>query len=211
MPQAIRPNDSTTRTPPAGRNLPAIVGQTTMHGCMDETTPVAADYVQCQAGSIGDALVVELGSPSPTPGNDFNHIIGVCASKDSADGAAVGLVCELRQSYVSESDLGTLIATVVCANVPATVDTYYRYRLTSTEAALITDYTALQLRFTTINGRGGAPRACRLHWGGVQLPDASDPSADAHFTPEELRRKGLGLAIVQESDRRSTGSTTRPF
>ena len=291
MPQVIRPDTSTTRTPPAGHSVPAIVGQTTMHGCMDETAPVAADYVQCQVGSVGDALVVELATPSPVPTNDYNHIIGCSISKDGSGGAAVGTVCELRQGYNSETaaadstadldedldatetvvtvtdgsvfaagdviqieseemiiasiatnDLtvtrgtggttatthpapvtgqaatnvydvnqGSLIASFVCADCPTTVDTYYRYRLTTAEASRITDYADLQLRFTSINGRGGAPRALRLHWAGLEVPTATDPKKQAHLTTEELRRSQHGLAVTQESDRRSTGSTTRPF
>ena len=286
MPQIIRPDASTTRTPPAGRHLPSVRGQTTMHGCMDETAPVAADFTQCDAGSVGDALVVELASPSPTPGNDFNHVVGVCASKDSSGGAAVGFVCEFRQGYtndtaasdstanldealdttetvvtvtdgtvfaagdviqidseemiitsIASNDLtvtrgtggtsatehltgrdvfdvnqGSLIVTFVCADVSDTVGaSFYRYRLSTTEAARITDYTDLQLRFTSLNGRGGAPRSCRLHWAGVELPAAGDPSAHRKLTPEESRREFAGLSIHQESDRRPTSTTARPF
>lgn len=284
MPQVIRPDASTTRTPPTGHSLPAIRGQTTMHGCMDEVAPVAADYTECGLGSVGDVLVVGLGDPTTTPAHDRNHVVAFCASKDASGGAAIAMVCELRQGYNSEGDTtstttldgaltatatsvavvdgsvfavndvirvegermlitaisvntltvtrgvqgtvavahitgltvfdineGLLVASFVGANIPSTVDTYFRYRLTDTEAARITDYTDLQLRFLTLNARGGAPRACRLHWAGCALPNIGDRNEDSNLTPEETRRKHIGLGVVQESDGRTTGSTIRPF
>ena len=92
MPQTIRPDASTTRTQATLSPLPAVRGQTTMSGCMDEPHPAGADYTECGLGSVGDVLVVGLGNPSPTPGHDFNHIIRVCGSKRSSGGSAVGLV-----------------------------------------------------------------------------------------------------------------------
>ena len=210
MPQIIRPDASTTRTAPGRHgNVPSVRGQSTMHGCMSSTGPASADRTECLAGSVGDVLVVGLGNPGTTPDNDYNHILRVCASKDASGGAAVGFLCELRQGYASETSLGTLIASLVCADAPATVDNYYRYRLTVAEAALITDYTDLHLRFVSTNARGGAPRSARLHWAEVELPNLGDGASDQHFSSEELRRKERGLAVTQESDRRTTGSTSR--
>ena len=228
MPQIIRPDADTTRL--ARRHLgqtrdssaaleslpyvdsgqtPSLRGTTSMNAIMSGTAPVSANYIDCPLGSYGDVFVVGLGNPETTPNDDYNHIIRVVASKDSSGGAAVGVVCELRQGYTSETSLGTLIASFVCTDAPATVDTYYRYRLTTTEAALITDYTDLQLRFVTLNARGGAPRTLRLHWAEVELPNVSDGARDQHLSSEELRRKERGLAVTQESDRQTTGSTSR--
>ena len=288
MSQIIRPNASTTRTgASAHNNVLAIRGQTTMHGCMDDTAAVAADYTECPAGSRGgDVMVVELASPATTPASDHNHIVGACLSKDSSGGAAVGMVCELRQGYNNDTadsdstaDLdealddsetvvtttdGTVFATgdviridsekmivsaisvndltvtrgagdtsptthltgrdvfdvnqgVVCASFACqdasdvVGSSYYRYRLTNEEASRITDYTDLQLRFVSFNGRGGAPRACRLHWAGLECPSAGEAPADAQLTYEERRRSRSGLPITQESDQRTTGSAVRPF
>lgn len=191
-----------------------------MHGCLNRIAPVAADYIEVWPGGLdrfgrpGGMLTVLLASPSPIPTNDFNHIIGVCASKDAAGGASMGFTCELRQGTVPQLALGggTIIAAFVCANLPSTVGTYYRYRLTTAEAAQITLYRLLGLRFVATNARGGAPRTCRLHWAGVELPTAADPSnAHTRLTPEEWRRKERGLAITQESDRQPTPTTARPF
>ena len=214
MPQIIRPDADTTRTGSSTHgNQLAIRGQTTMFGCMDDPAAVAADYAECPAGSRGgDVMVVGLGNPGTTPTSDYNHIIGVGLSKDSSGGAAVGMVCELRQSYVSETDLGTLVCTFSCRDVPAVAgDGYYRYRLTNDEAELITDYTALSLRFVSFNGRGGAPRACRLHWAAMECPSATDAADDRGHTVEESRRARLGLDLVQESDRQAAASANRPI
>ena len=294
MPQTIRPNVDTTRTGATSHsNTLAIRGQTTMFGCMDDPGAVAADYAECPAGSRGgDVMVVELASPATTPTNDYNHIIGCSISKDSSGGAAVGMVCELRQGYNSETavadstadldedldttetvvtvtdgsvfaagdviqieseemiitsiatnDLtvtrgaggtsatthpapvtgqaatnvydvnqGSLIASFTCRDASAVVgSSYYRYRLTNEEAALITDYTDLQLRFVSFNGRGGAPRNCRLHWAAMECPSATDAAADRGHTPEEFRRARHGLALSQESDRQAAASANRPI
>ena len=287
MAQTIRPDTDTTRAANTRHNQTlAIRGQTTMNGCMDDPAAVAADYTECPAGSPGgDVLVVELASPASTPTSDYNHVVGVSLSKDSSGGAAVGMVCELRQGYNAETaatdstadlnealdatevvvtvtdgtvfaagdvilveseimiitsiatnDLtvtrgaggtagqthatglsvfdvaqGILVASFSCPDVSATVGTYYRYRLTNDEAGLITDYTDLQFRFVSFNARGGAPRACRLHWAAMSCPTAGDPPRDMGLTDEELRRIQLGLAATQEGDRRATASTGRPI
>ena len=176
---------------------------------MDELNPVSTDYTESLPGSTGDVFVVGLGDPTTTPAYDVNHIIRVCGSKNASGGANVGFLCELRQSYVSETDLGTIIASFVCAELPSTVDTFYRYRLPTTEAGLITDYTALSLRFVSTNARGGAPRSCRLHWAEVEVPTNSETNESTGLSREEFRRKLVGISINQESDRRTTGSTSR--
>ena len=285
MPQIIRPDASTTRTQATGSPLPAVVGQTTMSGCMDEPHPAGADYTECGLGSVGDVLVVGLGNPSPTPGHDFNHIIRVNGSKSASGGSAVGLVCELRQGYDSETenqansatldealddsetvvtvtdgtqfaandviringekmlvtliaandltvtrgvggsaarehatgstitvdDRGLLIASFVCSNLSDVVnDSFYRYRLTTTEAALITDYTDLQLRFLSTNARSGAPRSCRLHWAELQLPTTGEVGVDSNLTALEFQRSLRGESITQPSiDRTVTPSSSR--
>ena len=288
MPQIIRPDTDTTRTGASSHgNQLAIRGQTTMSGCMDDTNAVTADYTECPAGSRGgDAVVVELASPATTPAHDYNHIVGVCLSKDTSGGAAVGMVCELRQGYNSEvaaadstadlnealdatetvvtvtdgslfaagdvilveseimiitsiatNDLtvvrgagettaqehltglnvfdvnqGVVVASFTCRDASDTVGaSYYRYRLTNEEASRITDYTDLQLRFVSFNGRGGAPRACRLHWAAMECPTATEPAQDRGHTAEETRRMHLGLALSQESDRQVAATGVRPI
>lgn len=211
--QTIRPDATTTRTPSTSHGvLPAVNGQTTVHGCMSGTVPVSADFTECIAGSRGgDVLVVALGDPGNTPNHDRNHIIRVCLSKNTSGGAVVGMICELRQSYVSETDLGTLVASFLCSDISATFGTYHRYRLTTGQAALITDYTALSLRFITTNARGGATRTTRLHWAEVELPENSESNVkDLKLSPTEAKRVRDGIAINQSVDRVAIGSSS-PF
>jgi hypothetical protein len=224
-------------------------------------------------------LVVGLGNPTNTPDNDYNHIIRVALSKNTADGANVGFICELRQNYIDErvflrraalnealddsetgvdvvdsalfastdriridsewmlitsigastltvtravlgstaaahatgndiaiDNLGILVASFTCRGV-TTTPTYYRYRLTTTEAALITDYTALSMRFVSTNTRDGALRQSLLHWCEVEVPDNTEPAANAHLTTVESARIRQGLAVNQESDRSITVGT----
>jgi len=209
MTQLIRPDASTTRTQPEGRLVPAIRGQATMHACMNDIAPASTDYIESLAGSSGEVMVVGVGDPTTTPTNDFNHIIRFCASKDASGGANVGLLCQLRQSYVSETDQGTLIAEFTGTEIPNTVDTFFRYRLTTGEASLITDYTALSLRFVVRNLRGGAPRSCRLHWAAIELPTASEPAQHRLLTEAEAARQRRGQAVVQDLDRVTVGDRSR--
>lgn len=73
------------------------------------------------------------------------HVIRARLAKDASGGAQIDATVQLRQGYVSEASLGTLIATLTQANVTNTFTTY-SYTLSAAEADAITDYTSLFLR-----------------------------------------------------------------
>jgi hypothetical protein len=142
-------------------SVPDLSTGTSVSGVIDEVVVDDADYIESVLNPIGDVLVVETGDPATTPSIDRNHFVRVRCAKNSADGQDVRLLVELRQGYTAESGnnpgitntMGTLIARFNIA-LTSTITTYRR-RLTTTEAALITSYTDLQLRFI-ITADGGS-------------------------------------------------------
>ena len=80
--------------------------------------------------------------PPPT---NANHILNLRMRKDLASGGQVDALVEMRQDYVSESNLGVLICQIAQANItPAFTD--YTHTLSAGEVALITNYANLYLR-----------------------------------------------------------------
>ena len=195
MPQQfIRPNATTTRTTNGNHGLtPASVGSATMHECMDDTIPSTTDYGRCAPSPQGDVIVVELGSPTTSPTLNRAHFVR-CALQKDATGKRADCLVELRQGYTAEgTGFGTLIASFNIEDIPTT-STRYRRRLTEAEAALITDYADLQLRFVirTVKGvDGSAPVACRLIWAEVECPAAAEPG-EVNMTNAERREAFRG-------------------
>ena len=82
------------------------------------------------------------------PGDHNGHIVRYRTRKDPSAGAQVDLVVELREGYVSEGTPGTLIATDTETDIPSAFTTF-SFTLTTGEAANITDYSDLFLRFVS--------------------------------------------------------------
>lgn len=68
-------------------------------------------------------------------------------STDLAAQEVLDFTQQLRQGYVSEASLGTLIASQSRLGVSSTTWTTSAYTLSAAEADAITDYTALFFRF----------------------------------------------------------------
>ena len=139
---------------------PVLSTGATAAGVIDETVPVDSDYIESSLSPLGNVIAVETDNPLTTPIHDANHFIRVRAAKNSADGQTLRLLTELRQTYTAESGnspgitntMGTLIASF--SQTLSDTITTYRRRLTAAEAALITDYTLLQLRFVILRPPG---------------------------------------------------------
>ena len=189
MPNFIRPDADLVRTGHSSIGVPpAISTGASVFGVIGEATNSDADFVTSNVGTIRDVVAVGLGNPATTPAVDVNHFLRVRAVAAAA-GRNVGFQCELRQGYASESSLGTYIATCEGLAVPTT-STRYRHRLTPTEAALITDYTDLQLRFLLFCEKDGAsstPAAIRIVYAELEVPDINDRSQNIKLTESELR------------------------
>ena len=113
---------------------------------IDEVTADDLDYIRSALVPTNDAYVTQLTSVTD-PLQSTGHIVRYRYGKDAAAGAQIDLTIQLRQGYVSEVSLGTLIATVATlTNIPSgwTAGTY---TLTAVEADSITNYSSLYLRF----------------------------------------------------------------
>ncbi len=112
------------------------------------------------------------------PSNDILHTVAVGWRRVSGT-RALTLETQLRQGYVNESTLGTLIATSGALDA----DVQFEWggsilQLTTTEADDITDYTDLQIRFLADTSGGGS--TARAEITSVRLlidgaPDAAAP------------------------------------
>ena len=113
---------------------------------IDETVADDADFIRSPVAPVAAVYVTKL-SAVADPGVDTGHIVRYRIGKDLAAGQVVTITVELREAYVSEGTPGTLIHAEVHAAVAAGFTTG-SFTLLTAEAALISDYTNLYLRFS---------------------------------------------------------------
>ena len=142
MAQYGRPSTDTVRE--SWENQAA--GTATIYLTIDEVTASTADYIRSAQVPTADAYATQLTSVTD-PVVHTGHIIRFQYAKDQAAGAGIDLVVQLRESYVSEVSQGTLIAGSTYAGISESW-TSGTITCSTTEAALITNYAALYLRFT---------------------------------------------------------------
>jgi hypothetical protein len=163
---------------------------------LDVSVPVLTVYIQSVAGADGGVLACDTANPSPTPATDLNHIMSFQAlAAAAAEGVAITM--QLRQGYSNETDdLGTFIA-ALDSGALTTGATKYRKRLTTAQAALITDYTDLQFRFLfkRLRDGGGAATTARLLQAQLELPEAQDITS-VQLTPAEDAKLKRGESIT---------------
>ena len=112
---------------------------------IDESVADDADFIRSPAAPTAAAYITKL-SAVADPGVDTGHIVRYRYGKNLANGQVVAITVELREGYVSEGSPGTLIHAEVHAAVPAGFTTG-SFTLLEAEAALISDYSNLYLRF----------------------------------------------------------------
>lgn len=121
-------------------------GTTNIYGSIDETVADDADFVRSPTDPSSQVYVTKLTSITD-PAVGTGHVIRVRAGTDQASGGnQIDMVAEIRQGYVAETSLGTLIATLTQTNITAGGWTTYTYALTTTEANAISNYGDLYLR-----------------------------------------------------------------
>ena len=114
----------------------------------DEINEVSAsdtDYVRSALAPTNDVYVTKLTSVND-PALSTGHVVRWRRQAPVAGGATVNLTVQLRQGYVNESTLGTLIAEKATVAAPGSwADD--SLTLSGAEADSITDYADLYLRF----------------------------------------------------------------
>jgi len=143
MPQFARPDADTNNvdayTDQAG-------GSTSLFATVDEVSADDADFVRTVVTPSSDVMVFRL-SDVTDPVSSTGHIMRMRSNTDVASGGeAIDFTLQLRQGYVSEASLGTLIATLTRTGATGTTWAATSYTLSGAEADAITDYTALFYR-----------------------------------------------------------------
>ena len=113
---------------------------------IDEAVADDLDFIRSAQVPTTDAYVTKLGTLTD-PLQSTSHVVRYRYGKDTAAGAQINLVVELRQAYVSEASQGTLIASLTHTDV-ASGWTAGTFTLSGAEADAITDYTNLYVRIT---------------------------------------------------------------
>jgi len=121
-------------------------GNVNLFQMIDETPFDDADYIESGLAPATDAVAVNL-SDVTDPVSSINHIVRYRYGKDSAAGAQIDIVVQLRQGYVSEGAQGTLIHAETHTNVSSGF-TAGTFTLSGGEADAITNYADLQIRIT---------------------------------------------------------------
>lgn len=120
-------------------------GGSNIYTTIDEVIPADADYVKSPLNPSADVYVAKL-SNVEDPQSSSGHSLRTRYAKDAAGGGTIGLVVQLRQGYVDEGTMGTLICTRTLSDITEAFTTD-DYALSSGEADAITDYTSLFVRY----------------------------------------------------------------
>lgn len=120
-------------------------GTSDIFNSIDESSPNDSDYITSEFGPSSSPYAAAL-SAVTDPNVHTGHTVRYRARKDPSAGAQIDLTVELREGYVSEGSPGTLIATDSQADLPTSFTTF-SFTLSTGEAATITDYSDLFLRF----------------------------------------------------------------
>ena len=144
MPNFARPSADANNS---GAYQNQVGGSSNLYQSIDEANPDDTDYIQSPMAPSTAVYVCNLSSV-PDPGVDTDMILFARMRKDPAGAAEIDMTAELRQGYVNEGTQGTLICQLPIMNIDTTFTTY-QHNLTTTEAATITDFANLFIRFTT--------------------------------------------------------------
>lgn len=125
-------------------------GIVNLYQAIDEIVSEDFNFVRSEQllgviGTIGTPLIVTL-TDLADPGVDVGLSLLIRAGKDFVVGQVMDLIVELRQDYLHEIDQGILIATLEIFDLSST-PTDFTLNLSEAEAALISDFGALVLRF----------------------------------------------------------------
>ena len=140
MAQFGRPSTDTTRD-----NWTEDDGTTTaIFDQIDEAVADDGDYIMTQLVPTNDVYVTKL-TTLEDPVSSTGHVIRYRYGKNAAGGATIELTVQLRQGYVAEGTLGTLIASATHADAGAFPQAG-SITLSGAEADSITNYDDLFIR-----------------------------------------------------------------
>jgi hypothetical protein len=112
---------------------------------IDEVAADDADYIRTVLTPTSDVYVTKL-TTIEDPISSTGHTVRYRYGKSAAGGDQIDLIVQLRQGYVNEGTLGTLIAAQTHTNVGA-FPVAGSIALSGAEADAITNYADLFIRF----------------------------------------------------------------
>lgn len=118
--------------------------QTNLYESLNEDIPSDSDYIQSEFAPSNSPVVVKLESLSD-PQSSSGHVLSYRLEKYPTGGETTSITIQLRQGYVNEGSLGTLIAEWVDNDLSDAMATIER-TLTGPQADLITNYPDLYIR-----------------------------------------------------------------
>lgn len=130
-----------------GNYVDELDGVTNIYTSIDEVLADDDDWVQSESAPSTSAYATKLGT-LVDPVSSSAHTLSYRYQK-SSDGPQIDVVVQLREGYVNEGTLGTLIAANTHTDVPSTA-TAGSIALSGVQADAITDYDSLFVR-TTMN------------------------------------------------------------
>lgn len=104
MPQFARP----TADALVGDYTTQAGGTSNLYQTIDEAAASDSDYIQSPTTPSADVYVCDLETISD-PGTSSGYIIRVRAAKSAIGGGTITMTTQVREEYVNESSLGTLI------------------------------------------------------------------------------------------------------
>lgn len=140
MAQFARPTGDVTD----GNWLNESASAVDMYQSIDEASASDSDYIESGSAPSSDVYVTSLGTVED-PLSSSGHTLRYRYQKDAAAGAQINLTVQLRQGYISEVSLGTLIKEITLTNI-GNGWTTGSTTLSGGEADSITDYSDLFLR-----------------------------------------------------------------
>lgn len=151
---------------------------------IDEDPADDADFAQSSL-TVNDAYEVRLSAVDAAL-IGRGHILRVRARKNQAAGNTRGVTIELRQGATVIASQSIADLTVLWPTAPLA--------LTPAQAAAITDYTDLRVRFTatgTVSGNAATRRRVQVSWAQLRVPEATF-GAVATLTGPPVWRYTLG-------------------
>ncbi len=138
-----------------------------LFAALDEDVADETDFAQSSL-TANDAMEVRLSTP-PVPLIDRGHVLRYRCRKNQAAGNVRGVTVELRQG-----------ATVLASNTHADLTALWQpdnaFLLTTAQAAAITTYADLRVRFTatgTVSGTASVRRRVQVAWARLRVPDST--------------------------------------
>jgi RHS repeat-associated protein len=186
------------------------------YASINEVTPNDASFLASPAGpttaNYYEVSLAGVQPPATTTGLTFRYRY---SKSGNNSGQITNLTVELRQGT-------TVIASQAQTNIPGASGSGWQQAsltLTATQAASITNYGDLRLRFRPSTTGGGAARSAQVSWAEFQVPAPGDPATLVTYGYDRLSR----LTSAQDSggtraygydpvgNRTSSGTTTYTY